>query len=201
MLLRNVGLVTSGLYSVISGKTGRCGVLHRCVSHSGLDTYFPNANDIHDSCRKGASCLLSTTVTASTCVMWPMVAVRYACICNLSSPRPPLFLPSQCKTGIQCLNMYSTVASSCWQKQNQKLNSMVWVRERTIPTERPPLVGEVIAKCWRIEAATWSAWRIFTAVFSVFYTGAATFLSSSSSVVLTRLSGPRYRPTVSQKIW
>jgi hypothetical protein len=36
------------------------------------------------------------------------------------------------------------------QKQNTiswktKLNSMVWVRERTIPTERPPLVGEVIA--------------------------------------------------------
>jgi hypothetical protein len=26
-----------------------------------------------------------------------------------------------------------------------KKNSMVWVRERTIPTERPPLVGEVIA--------------------------------------------------------
>jgi hypothetical protein len=30
-----------------------------------------------------------------------------------------------------------------------KLNSMVWVREGTIPTERPPLVGEVIANlCW-----------------------------------------------------
>jgi hypothetical protein len=28
-----------------------------------------------------------------------------------------------------------------------------------------------------------------------FLTGAATFLSSSSSVVLTRLSGPRSRPT------
>jgi hypothetical protein len=27
----------------------------------------------------------------------------------------------------------------------QKTNSMVSVRERTIPTERPPLVGEVIA--------------------------------------------------------
>jgi hypothetical protein len=26
-----------------------------------------------------------------------------------------------------------------------KKNSRVWVRERTIPTERPPLVGEVIA--------------------------------------------------------
>jgi hypothetical protein len=49
-----------------------------------------------------------------------------------------------------------------------KLNSVVWVRERTIPTERPPLVGEVIANFLRIEAATWSAWRIPTAVFSVF---------------------------------
>jgi hypothetical protein len=27
----------------------------------------------------------------------------------------------------------------------KKINSMVWVRELTIPTERPPLVGEVIA--------------------------------------------------------
>jgi hypothetical protein len=27
----------------------------------------------------------------------------------------------------------------------KKTNSMVWVRERTIPTERPQLVGEVIA--------------------------------------------------------
>jgi hypothetical protein len=27
----------------------------------------------------------------------------------------------------------------------KKLNSMIRVRERTIPTERPPLVGEVIA--------------------------------------------------------
>jgi hypothetical protein len=30
-------------------------------------------------------------------------------------------------------------------KKLKKLNSMFWVRERTIPTERPPLVGEVIA--------------------------------------------------------
>jgi hypothetical protein len=27
----------------------------------------------------------------------------------------------------------------------EKKNSMVWVREQTIPTERPPLVGELIA--------------------------------------------------------
>jgi hypothetical protein len=31
---------------------------------------------------------------------------------------------------------------------NKQTNSMVWVRGRTIPTERPPLVGEVIANFW-----------------------------------------------------
>jgi hypothetical protein len=50
----------------------------------------------------------------------------------------------------------------------KKLNSMVWVRERTIPTERPPLVGEVGANFLRIEGATWSTQRISTALFSVF---------------------------------
>jgi hypothetical protein len=49
-----------------------------------------------------------------------------------------------------------------------KLNSMVWVREWTIPTERPPPVGEVIANFLRIEGTTWPAWRIPTAVLSVF---------------------------------
>jgi hypothetical protein len=34
--------------------------------------------------------------------------------------------------------------------------------ERTIPTERPPPVSEVIANFLRIEGATWSAWRIPT---------------------------------------
>jgi hypothetical protein len=32
-----------------------------------------------------------------------------------------------------------------WRYNPLKKNSMVWVREQTIPTERPPLVGEVIA--------------------------------------------------------
>ena len=35
---------------------------------------------------------------------------------------------------------------------------------------------------------------------SVFWTGTATFYSSSSSIDLTRLSGPRSRPTINQKI-
>jgi hypothetical protein len=33
-------------------------------------------------------------------------------------------------------------------KKKKQTNSMVWVRERTRPTERPPLVGEAIANFW-----------------------------------------------------
>jgi hypothetical protein len=54
-----------------------------------------------------------------------------------------------------------------------KLNSVASVRKRTIPAERLPFVSEVSANFFRIEGATWSAWRIPTAVFSAFYTGAA----------------------------
>jgi hypothetical protein len=35
-----------------------------------------------------------------------------------------------------------------------------WVLERTIPTKRQPLVGEVSVNFLWIEGATWSAWRI-----------------------------------------
>jgi hypothetical protein len=48
------------------------------------------------------------------------------------------------------------------------LNFVASVRKRTIPAERPPLVSEVSANFLRIEGATWSAWRIPTAVFSAF---------------------------------
>jgi hypothetical protein len=51
-----------------------------------------------------------------------------------------------------------------------KKKPVAWVSERTIPIERPPLVGEVSA-----EGATWSAWQISMAVILVFLTGAATF--------------------------
>jgi hypothetical protein len=40
------------------------------------------------------------------------------------------------------INLIDTVPFYFSDKKN---NSMVWVRERTIPTERPPLVGEVNA--------------------------------------------------------
>jgi hypothetical protein len=43
-------------------------------------------------------------------------------------------------------------------------NSVAVVRKRTIPTERPPLVGEVSANILLVEGVAWSAQRIPTAV-------------------------------------
>jgi hypothetical protein len=42
-------------------------------------------------------------------------------------------------------NQHTTLKQNTAHKATQKKISMVWVRERTIPTERPTLVGEVIA--------------------------------------------------------
>jgi hypothetical protein len=83
----------------------------------------------------------------------------------------------------------------------KKLKSVALVGEQTMPTERPPLVGEVSANILRIECVAWSAQRIPTVVnFGFLDRSRYFFLSSSSSVVLTRLSGPRSRPAASQKI-
>jgi hypothetical protein len=50
------------------------------------------------------------------------------------------------------------------------------VRERLYrPSDRNLSAKSVATLLLRIEGATWSAWRIPTAEFSVFYTGAATF--------------------------
>jgi hypothetical protein len=48
--------------------------------------------------------------------------------------------------------------------QRKKNNSVALVRKRIIPTQRPPLVGEVSAKLVRVEGVVWSAQRIPTAV-------------------------------------
>jgi hypothetical protein len=43
-------------------------------------------------------------------------------------------------------------------------NSVAVVRKQTIPTERPPLVGDVSAVLLRVEGIVWSAQRIPVAV-------------------------------------
>jgi hypothetical protein len=47
-------------------------------------------------------------------------------------------------------------------------NYVALALEQTISTDRPPLVGEVIAKLLRIEGVSWSALRISTIVISIF---------------------------------
>jgi hypothetical protein len=69
---------------------------------------------------------------------------------------------------------------------------MVRVRERTIPTSRPPLVGEVIANFLRIEGChVVSVTDPYGSILGFLGRSRYFFLSSTSSVVLTRLSGPR----------
>jgi hypothetical protein len=81
-----------------------------------------------------------------------------------------------------------------------KKNSVALFRKRTIPTERPTLVGKVGSSFIRIESVARSAHRFPTAV-NFLDPEPLLFHSSSSSVILTRLSGPHSRPTTSQKIW
>jgi hypothetical protein len=54
---------------------------------------------------------------------------------------------SQCKNSVQKI---------------KKNNSILWVREGTIPTERPSFVGWSDCQLLRLEGAKWSAWRIPT---------------------------------------
>src|SRR5215472_1891076 len=77
---------------------------------------------------------------------------------------------------------------------------MAVVRKRTIPTERPPPVGEVSANFCGQRGVTWSAQRVPTAVNLCFLDlEPLLFYSSSSSIDLMRLSGPCSRPTATQK--
>jgi hypothetical protein len=85
------------------------------------------------------------------------------------------------------------------QRKKLKVNSVALIRERTIPTERLPLVDEVNAEfadrgC-RVISTTDPYDRIL--VFS--RPKPLLLLRSSSSTVLTRLSGPHSRPTTSKK--
>jgi hypothetical protein len=76
---------------------------------------------------------------------------------------------------------------------------MASVRKRTIPTKRPPLVGEVVPTL-RIDGVAWSAQRISTAVNLDFLDPEPLlFHSSSSSVILTSLSDPVPDPLLLRK--
>jgi hypothetical protein len=79
---------------------------------------------------------------------------------------------------------------------NNNNNSVALVRERTIPTERPPPADFCGFKVSRVQRdGSLRPYSRFSTMEPLL------FLPSSSSIVLTRLSGPRSRHTTSQKIW
>src|SRR5215469_15409382 len=84
-----------------------------------------------------------------------------------------------------------------------KLNSVALVRERTIPTERPPPVSEVVPTFADRGVSRGQRNGSPPAVNLCFVDRSRYFFYSSSSSVnlqrLTRLSGPRSRPTTTQK--
>jgi hypothetical protein len=75
---------------------------------------------------------------------------------------------------------------------------MALVRKRTIPTERPSFVAEVSANFSGQRVSRGQRNESPTTVNFGFLDLSRYFLSSSS-IILTRLSRPRSRPTTSQK--
>jgi hypothetical protein len=85
---------------------------------------------------------------------------------------------------------------------HHKKNSMASVCERTIPTERPPLVGEVNANLCANTSVSRGHRNGFPRPYSrISRPQPLFFLPSSSSVVLKRLSGSHSRPTTFQKMY
>jgi hypothetical protein len=85
---------------------------------------------------------------------------------------------------------------------NNNNNSVALVCERTIPTKRPPLVSDVSANFLRIEVCrVVSVTDPYDRILGFLDQRRYFFLPSSISIVLTRLSGLRSRPTTSLKIW
>jgi len=98
--------------------------------------------------------------------------------------------------------VHSLVTNNCTIPK-LKLNSVALVRERTIPTERPPPVGEVSANFLRIEGCHVDSATRPHGRYSLFSEPGFTtfFIQVAPQFDLTRLSGPRSRPTTTQKIW
>jgi hypothetical protein len=82
-----------------------------------------------------------------------------------------------------------------------KTNSVAWVRERIIPTERPLLIGTVSANFCGKKVPSGQPDGSLRPHSRLFRPEPLYFLLRSSSFVFTRLSGPRSRPTTSQNIW
>jgi hypothetical protein len=105
---------------------------------------------------------------------------------------------------VHCNNVaFQKIAHDPWRysyKVKPKLNSVAWVRERTILTRRPPVVVKLVPNFADRGCPVLSLTDPYDRILFC-RPEPLLFLSSSSSIVLTRLSGSRSRPIISQKIW
>jgi hypothetical protein len=107
----------------------------------------------------------------------------------------PTYLLAPCKTKEIIWKCNELYIPGCLERY------LVLLGTETIRTERKPLIGEV--------RSTFCGWMVLRGqhdgslrLYSqISRPELLLFLSSSSSIVLTRLSGPRSRPTTSQTIW
>jgi hypothetical protein len=89
-----------------------------------------------------------TVATVASALLWDVTTFRLAEI-------------YKSRSDTLARTSHSSLASSAYTKTKTKLNSVALVRERTIPTEQPPLVSQLL----RIEGVAWSAQRIPMTVF------------------------------------
>jgi hypothetical protein len=84
---------------------------------------------------------------------------------------------------------------------SSKTNVVALDREPITPAERPPLVGRVSANFCGEGCSVVSATDPHGGNLGFSRPEPLILLPSSSSIVLTRLSGPRSRPTAPEKMW
>jgi hypothetical protein len=84
-------------------------------------------------------CMRSQLCASSSCCIVLCVCMWSRLLASVSHRDGPFFMLCVCLCVCVC------VRACCPVLWASKLNSVAWVNERTIPTERPPLVGEVSA--------------------------------------------------------
>jgi hypothetical protein len=80
-------------------------------------------------------------------------------------------------------------------------NSVAWVRERIIPTERPPLVGELVPTFTDRGCHVFSVMDPYGRILAFLDRSRYFFFQVAHHLYFTRMRGTRSRPITFQKIW
>jgi hypothetical protein len=148
---------------------------------------------------KRMGCVLTASNSRCSCYRWPVLCLQVYHSCSgapLGTDTPPRIEPCNHKAVCKTSKGWRASARN-WLKTRlkTKLNLETWVRER------PPFVNEVSANFFGSRVLRGQRDGFLLPYSRLSRPEPLLFLPSSSSIVLKRLSGPRSRPTTSQKIW